>query len=218
MIFWKRSVQGMALVAATLAFSPASQAAVVSVDWQTAGDNLITLDTNTGLNWLDLDVTANLSYSTVLGQLGTGGQFEGWRFATNAEVVALWANFNIDLSSGAPLNNAGLDTNIITASAMLGNTLCNYDCNATPYGTLGLTADPASTAGTRSWMGAYYYAPNDNSLYLTDGLLSMGDYDAAIHTGSYLVQASPVPVPAAVWLFGTGLIGLAGIARRKNHS
>lgn len=25
-----------------------------------------------------------------------------------------------------------------------------------------------------------------------------------------------VPVPAAVWLFGSGLIGLAGVARRKN--
>ena len=26
---------------------------------------------------------------------------------------------------------------------------------------------------------------------------------------------SAVPVPAAVWLFGSGLIGLIGIARRK---
>lgn len=29
----------------------------------------------------------------------------------------------------------------------------------------------------------------------------------------YLNQ--PVPVPAAVWLFGSGLIGLIGVARRK---
>ena len=29
------------------------------------------------------------------------------------------------------------------------------------------------------------------------------------------VTVSPVPVPAAVWLFGSGLVGLAGIARRK---
>ena len=28
-------------------------------------------------------------------------------------------------------------------------------------------------------------------------------------------MVSPVPVPAAVWLFGSGLIGLAGIARRN---
>jgi len=32
-------------------------------------------------------------------------------------------------------------------------------------------------------------------------------------TGSWNV--SPVPVPAAVWLFGSGLLGLIGIARRK---
>ena len=31
-----------------------------------------------------------------------------------------------------------------------------------------------------------------------------------------LVPTSPVPVPAAAWLFGSGLIGLAGVARRKN--
>ena len=29
------------------------------------------------------------------------------------------------------------------------------------------------------------------------------------------LQLTPVPVPAAVWLFGSGLLGLIGIARRK---
>ena len=34
--------------------------------------------------------------------------------------------------------------------------------------------------------------------------------------GSFLVKDfSPVPVPAAAWLFGSGLIGLIGVARRK---
>lgn len=35
----------------------------------------------------------------------------------------------------------------------------------------------------------------------------------SLHVTSY--TASVVPVPAAVWLFGTGLIGLTGIARRR---
>ena len=34
-------------------------------------------------------------------------------------------------------------------------------------------------------------------------------------TGTVSLNASPVPVPAAVYLFGTGLIGLAGLARRR---
>jgi len=29
-------------------------------------------------------------------------------------------------------------------------------------------------------------------------------------------EVSPVPVPAAAWLFGSGIIGLVGLARRKN--
>ncbi len=33
--------------------------------------------------------------------------------------------------------------------------------------------------------------------------------------GEFYTGSSPVPLPAAVWLFGSGLIGLAGIARRK---
>lgn len=34
--------------------------------------------------------------------------------------------------------------------------------------------------------------------------------------GSFrFAAAAPVPVPAAVWLFGSGLLGLAGVARRK---
>jgi len=33
--------------------------------------------------------------------------------------------------------------------------------------------------------------------------------------GTYSMTINAVPVPAAVWLFGSGLIGLIGVARRK---
>jgi len=36
--------------------------------------------------------------------------------------------------------------------------------------------------------------------------------DSSIDAGMYM---SPIPVPAAVWLFGSGLLGLIGIAKRK---
>ena len=39
-----------------------------------------------------------------------------------------------------------------------------------------------------------------------------GDYNDMV---LMVESVEPVPVPAAVWLFGSGLIGLVGIARRK---
>jgi len=36
-----------------------------------------------------------------------------------------------------------------------------------------------------------------------------------IYTGATVNSTSAVPVPAALWLFGSGLVGLAGIARRR---
>ncbi|GMQ84123.1 MAG: hypothetical protein BMS9Abin06_0883 [Gammaproteobacteria bacterium] len=41
-------------------------------------------------------------------------------------------------------------------------------------------------------------------------LLPLGD-----NTGGISLNVSAVPVPAAVWLFGSGLLGLVGVARRN---
>jgi hypothetical protein len=42
-----------------------------------------------------------------------------------------------------------------------------------------------------------------------------GFQDHYFSSGSITPVASSVPVPAAVWLFGSGLLGLVGVARRK---
>ena len=52
--------------------------------------------------------------------------------------------------------------------------------------------------------------------------LLSGEWYVNVHTVNYgggeirgQVIVNPVPIPAAVWLFGSGLLGLIGIARRK---
>ncbi len=45
-------------------------------------------------------------------------------------------------------------------------------------------------------------------------LLNMSDQGADFALAGAL---TPIPVPAAVWMFGTGLIGLVGIARRRRQ-
>lgn len=48
------------------------------------------------------------------------------------------------------------------------------------------------------------------------GTLAAGNYTLKISM-SQTTNVSAVPVPAAAWLLGSGLLGLAGVARRKSH-
>ena len=45
-----------------------------------------------------------------------------------------------------------------------------------------------------------------------------GGFDGNPYMETWNVHLAPVPIPAAAWLFGSGLIGLVGIARRKKSS
>lgn len=56
-----------------------------------------------------------------------------------------------------------------------------------------------------------------SALTMTDYLGGFFDFVNAPITMTYEngVATNPVPVPAAIWLFGSGLLGLVGIARRK---
>jgi hypothetical protein len=45
--------------------------------------------------------------------------------------------------------------------------------------------------------------------------LTMTNSNAGYSIGPFDPGPQVVPVPAAVWLFGSGLLGLVGVARRK---
>jgi len=56
-----------------------------------------------------------------------------------------------------------------------------------------------------------------NSIGLTTGPFPgiKGYFDIGTGNSIHITSVSAVPVPAAVWLFGSGLLGLIGVARRK---
>ena len=76
------------------AASPSAQSALFSVDLFTPGDALLTRDTDTGLDWLDLTETKGLSYDAIAG--GNGGWIAlGFGFANLDHVRTLFQNAGI---------------------------------------------------------------------------------------------------------------------------
>ena len=71
-------------------YSVSSHAALISRDWITVNDAALTYDTDTGLEWLDITVTAGFSYNEVTAELGVGGAYEGFEFASRQQVIDLF--------------------------------------------------------------------------------------------------------------------------------
>ncbi|PCJ85928.1 MAG: hypothetical protein COA54_09955 [Thiotrichaceae bacterium] len=59
---------------------------------------------------------------------------------------------------------------------------------------------------------------SDSSFFTTEDILgtAFNNFNGGSFT-SFDYQVGVVPVPAAVWLFGSGLLGLVGVARRRSH-
>ena len=83
-------------------------------------------DERTGLHWLDWTMSTNRAFSDVNGQFGAGGDFEGFRYATFAELDLLLLGNGSELLIGdpPPLANDGLEAliHIMGETGALGET------------------------------------------------------------------------------------------------
>ncbi|MDH5766608.1 MAG: hypothetical protein OEZ38_11390 [Gammaproteobacteria bacterium] len=207
-------------VVTTLFLSVNVDAAIISVGWQANEDNLITQDTDNSLEWLDLTVTANMSYNQVISELGVGGAYEGWRYATSTEVASLWDAFGGDSNyNGWSASNNGIFNEM---SLYIGDLYCEgFGCPTVDDKgfTLFLTADTNEFGQHIVSQAGDYYIHTETVLTSDFFNLQAYEYDSdfsRISMGSALVRdLTVVPVPAAVWLFGSGLLGLVGLAKRK---
>ena len=170
-----------------------------------------TTDSSTGLDWLDLTDTTNLSYDYVSSQLGIGGQFEGWSYATNADVIELLDNAG---GSGIYYGGWSADNNgvVIPLLDLWGHTLTYGESTA-------ITSDSNALVSWRRNLVTLNDRPSYSESLTMDNInIGSGSVEnnwAYSHIGSALIRPSAVPIPAASWLFGSGLIGLIGIARRR---
>lgn len=189
-----------------------------------------TTDDITGLNWLDLSITGNMTMSEALDSQS------GWRFATNTEIVNLFNTIfdgyydnTIDGKSDTDPSLSPPYDPVFTApyaghveDATLFNDLFGpvrtqvFSSDLFVYGTWGFYIDDS---GIQRIIGTYIQTESTHpSRYIIDGLNNDLQFHSdfnAIATGTFLVQSSVVPIPAPVWLFGSGLISLIALANKK---
>ena len=93
MFSFKSALTGAFMCIAAAMFSTHSaQATLLSVDDSTGafgmpGSGAVTFDDATNLEWLDLTESIDRSFNDVSTHFGSGGDYEGWRHATTAEIV-----------------------------------------------------------------------------------------------------------------------------------
>lgn len=90
-----------------LCLATPAQADLVHADWLVRGDKLLTRDTETGLEWLNVEQTYRRSKAEVAQLFGVAQEFEGFRFARLDEYQTLLKNAGIPLTfdKAEPSNN-----------------------------------------------------------------------------------------------------------------
>ncbi len=197
-----RWVQLASLFVLSLLLISQTHASLLERDDAVFGTGSVTLDTETGLEWLDMSFGLSMTRSYVSTQFGDGGEFEGFRYATKAEVIELLVNADIELGywrSGDP-SDWPLDE-IEYLVSFLGAT-DYFKGYPRMYGVTG----SGEVAGVYFFGGTVKCRTGDQGLVQSAGIVN----------NNWIVrECSTVPIPGAVWLLGSGLVGLAGLRRRR---
>ena len=160
-------------------------------------------------------------------------------FATTASFPNTYLDFSFDPSAGV-FNGAGADLALFFIWDQSGNAIDVTIGGQTQQLTLESVFDgqgDLQVANNILWNGTFY---NNQQLSVAEVDLSsfgiaggaflgsdfrvdmqrLSEVDVAISLVGALntTAVTAVPVPAAVWLFGSGLLGLVGVARRRSHS
>lgn len=162
-------------------------------------------------DWTALDLTGVSGPTVLTLQLdrgATGSLFPAFSLYSGWETVVHDGNLH-------EFNNTGnLDWKDRSSDPpiQMPSNLTYLDHTANAGGRLGLEIGTGATSVSDSWVlapGLYTLVYGGNPGWVPP-LGQTGN-----HTFSATLTTAPVPLPAAVYLFGSGLLGLAGLARRR---
>jgi len=198
--------------------------AVASLPVASLADNSLASSPIGDIRWNDGDVNGTLGYSfTVNSDFLTKqlGFFDSGALGlTNSHAVGLWdvngtllASVTIGAGLTAPIADGFRWANLSTTALLTaGNT---YTLGGT------LIANDADLMGISATINTPFTL-GQTSLYHdnvgTDTTLRLPDVSFAQVSGFYgpNLAGSPVPIPSAGWLLGSGLVGLIGLRRRPS--
>lgn len=223
-----RPLSGAVLIAAAMfAASSQANAAITQADWKVAGDGAITRDTSSNLEWLDVSVSINQSFNYVSTQFGAGGLYSGFRYATGDEVATLFTNAGLNFTYSSSSSDA---TKVNSLISLVGATSNTNEFFRSSLWTRGIAIqtpfdyNPGTgnyqTTEARIYTEVQSFGPSF-TMYTAATSVIRGAWPiqtAQSDVGSWLVRnaaVSPVPAPAAAWMFAAGLPLIGAFVRRR---
>jgi len=202
-----------------------ANAALIPLDWEqhSTGNQYLTLDTSTGLGWLDVSLSTGMTRAEVETELQTGGLFDGFSYATFGQLQTLFNSAGVSTTRNYYSDYGTIDDHLELLAA-------GYLSELTGLGSpdfffyTGLSGRFALLANAEAG-GIYHYEERDPNCYLQP------DYGVNVFCGkawgdgafsgwadgSWLVAQYPIPEPGTIVLISLGLLGIALTRRRTSQ-
>ncbi len=229
---WSLGVTSLSLprslfsAALCLLLSMQADGALVEVDDPVFGSSAVTLDTDAGLQWLDLTVTSGQSSAAIESRLSPGGDLSDWRYPAVKEVCSLFDSLNSadDLNcaaQGLALFSTSIEQSVaeqfielfgVTSEAMPRPNPVIPDPDPFDISS-GIFFGQEASIYWRAEVVPFSFNGGTNGLAFVVGVL-MTDRDLP-RPGHYLVR--PVPVPGAAWLLASALVLLSYPSRVRRQ-
>lgn len=173
--------------------------------------NFVT-DTTSGLDWLDFSETNGRSVSFVESQLGYGGLYGGWRFATMDDVKGLFNSAGGDGIYDRP-KTSGLNIEVAPKVLdLLGSTRAadGFSRSASVHFKGNIVPELAGFH-IREWLSDSYY----NSVYMGEVIFATGGDEAGKAHALVRASAAEVPESSSIGLFVVGMAALGAFLRKR---
>jgi hypothetical protein len=193
-----------------LCHAPAD-ASLISLDFHQTGDGLLTMDSSTGLKWLDVGATLGLTAPQVMA--GEGGWATSFRYATSDELRTLFMNSGLLLLGNYNLPEEAAAQQFLNLFSNGPEDCSNFVC--------GFIANPQGTVDFAN-VGVIHNTVYDGGYSYIWSNLGDAQTFGGPSWGSFLVLQQSVPEPStlalAVLALTSAFVPLSCFRRRQTQA